>query len=346
MGKKRDKKDKAVTQVFEDEEKVERAEEQIDGEFLDIGGNTEETEEAAIEPDVPEAEEDDEEEEEKEKEFTPDLDVIRSYLHEISHASLLTFQDEKELAEAILHGDNTARHTMIEANLRLVVNIGKRYLNRGLPLADIIEEGNLGLMKAVERYDHTKGFRFSTYASWWIKQSIERAIINQTKTIRLPVHVAEHINKYLSVVEILIQEYGREPSTQEVAEKMKNSSEDVEVLKQLIRKTYSLETPVGDQEESYLKDIIADSTINSPAKIAEWISMRHEIDTWLSRLKDKEKQVILKRFGLEGQEPMTLEEIGQEFGLTRERIRQIEATSLGKLRGIIKEKKIRKEEVL
>ncbi|MDD5435032.1 MAG: sigma-70 family RNA polymerase sigma factor [Nitrospira sp.] len=348
MGKKRDKKDKTVTQVFEDEEKDEKGEEQIGGGFPDIEGvaeETEETEETAIEPDVPEAEED-EDEEEKEKEYTPDLDVIRSYLHEISHASLLTFQDEKELADAILHGDSSARDTMIEANLRLVVNIGKRYLNRGLPLADIIEEGNLGLMKAVERYDHTKGFRFSTYASWWIKQSIERAIINQTKTIRLPVHVAEHINKYLSIVEILIQEYGREPSTQEIADKMKYSSEDVEGLKQLIRKTYSLETPVGDHEESYLKDIIADSTINSPAKIAEWISMRHEIDTWLDRLKPKERDVICKRFGLLGQEPMTLEEIGQEFGLTRERIRQIEATSLGKLRGIIKEKKIRKEEVL
>ncbi len=353
MVKKRDKKDKAVSQVFEEEEK--EVEEQVTNEFIDVHRFAEEPEELAIEPEVsespevPESDEnaeEEEEKEEKEKEYTPDLDVIRSYLHEISHATLLTFQDEQRLAEAILHGDDKARDTMIEANLRLVVNIGKRYLNRGLPLADIIEEGNLGLMKAVQRYDHTKGFRFSTYASWWIKQSIERAIINQTKTIRLPVHVAEHINKYLSVVEILIQEYGREPSVQEIADKMKNSSGDVEELKQLIRKTYSLETPVGDHEESYLKDIIADSTINSPAKIAEWISMRHEIDTWLDMLKPKERDVICKRFGLLGQEPMTLEEIGQEFSLTRERIRQIEATSLGKLRGIIKDKKIRKEEVL
>lgn len=359
MSKKRGKRLKDMPQASEEEEKEkeEREEEVSEGEeYIEAADLSEET--AALALSEPKkdivseteeeagAEEEEEEEEEKETEYSTDLDVIRSYLHEISHATLLTFEEEKRLAEKIAQGDDKARQRMIEANLRLVVNIGKRYLNRGLPLADIIEEGNIGLMKAVERYDYTKGFRFSTYASWWIRQSIERAIINQTKTIRLPVHVAEHINKYLSTVEILIQELGREPGVKEIAKRLKVSPEDVEELKQLIRKTYSLETPVGDKEESFLRDIIADSTITSPAKIVESISMREEIDKWLAELKDKEREVICLRFGLEGQEPKTLEEIGQKFGLTRERIRQIEAASLSKLRNIIARREIKREEVL
>ena len=331
----------------EQEERVETeeigAEETRPEEDLDKDTFSEETGKAILET---EEEPEEEEPEEEEKEHYVELNVIRSYLHEISHASLLTFEDEQSLAERIGRGDEKARQRMIEANLRLVVNIGKRYLNRGLPLADIIEEGNIGLMKAVERFDYTKGFRFSTYASWWIRQSIERAIINQVKTIRLPVHVAEHINKYLSTVEILIQELGREPTVKEVAKRLKVATEEVEDLKQLIRKTYSLETPVGDNEESFLRDIIADSTIGSPAKIAEGISMREEIDKWLAELKEKERDVICLRFGLEGQEPKTLEEIGRKFGLTRERIRQIEAASLAKLRNIITKREIKKEEVL
>ncbi len=274
------------------------------------------------------------------------LDVIKSYLHEISHTSLLTFEEEQILAEKIEKGDEKARQQMIEANLRLVVNIGKRYLNRGLPLADIIEEGNIGLMKAVEKFDYKKGFRFSTYASWWIRQSIERAIINQTKTIRLPVHVAEHINRFLSTSEMLIQELGREPSLKEIANRLNISTEDVEDLKKLIRRTYSLETPVGDKEANILMDIIADNTIMSPSQMAEGISMREEIDKWLIQLSDKQREVICLRFGLEGQEAMTLEEIGNRFGLTRERIRQIEVIALGKLRSIIAKKSIKRDEVL
>jgi len=274
------------------------------------------------------------------------LDVIKSYLHEISHTSLLTFEEEQILAEKIEKGDEKARQQMIEANLRLVVNIGKRYLNRGLPLADIIEEGNIGLMKAVEKFDYKKGFRFSTYASWWIRQSIERAIINQTKTIRLPVHVAEHINRFLSTSEMLIQELGREPSLKEIADRLNISTEDVEDLKKLIRRTYSLETPVGDKEANILMDIIADNTIMSPSQMAEGISMREEIDKWLIQLSDKQREVICLRFGLEGQEAMTLEEIGNRFGLTRERIRQIEVIALGKLRSIIAKKSIKRDEVL
>ncbi|MCC7203321.1 MAG: sigma-70 family RNA polymerase sigma factor [Nitrospirae bacterium] len=290
----------------------------------------------------------DEDEKTGEDEGSTELDVIRSYLHEISHTSLLTFEEEQSLAAQIEKGDEKAREKMIEANLRLVVNIGKRYLNRGLPLADIIEEGNLGLMKAVEKFDYTKGFRFSTYASWWIRQSIERAIINQTKTIRLPVHVAEHINRYLSVSEMLIQELGREPSQKEIADKMNIPPDDVEDLKKLIRRTYSLETPVGDKEANILMDVIADNTIMSPSQIAEGISMREEIDEWLKQLRTKEREVICLRFGLEGQEAMTLEEIGSrpEFGLTRERIRQIESSALSKLRSIIAKRSIKKDEIL
>ena len=341
MGRKKDKSVKDTTNASEGAEKEENEEGESEAGEESEDVNVEEFSDESKDV-IAEGEEDKEEE----KEPTVELDVIRSYLHEISHASLLTFQDEQRLAEKIGHGDEEARKQMIEANLRLVVNIGKRYLNRGLPLADIIEEGNIGLMKAVERYDYTKGFRFSTYASWWIRQSIERAIINQTKTIRLPVHVAEHINKYLSTVETLIQELGREPAVKEIAKRLNVASDEVEDLRQLIRKTYSLESPVGDREESYLRDIIADNTISSPATIAEGISMREEIDKWLAELKDKEKEVICLRFGLEGQEPKTLEEIGQSFGLTRERIRQIEAVSLNKLRNIITRREIKKEEVL
>ena len=340
MGRKIQKKEKDLVQTYEEDKEESDEKETAIEEEPAIGEFEEEEEHIVIES------EENENEKEEEKEETVELDVIRSYLHEISHASLLTFEEEQRLAERIAAGDEKARQKMIEANLRLVVNIGKRYLNRGLPFADIIEEGNIGLMKAVEKFDYKKGFRFSTYASWWIRQSIERAIINQTKTIRLPVHVAEHINKYLSTLEILIQELGREPSTKEIAEKIKITVDEVEELQQLIRKTYSLETPVGDRDAIFLKDIIADNTIISPSQVAEGISMREEIEKWLAELKDKEKEVICLRFGLEGQEPMTLEEIGNRFDLTRERIRQIEAAALVKLRNIIAKREIKREEVL
>ena len=345
MGKRKSKKPDNIMQTLKDENSDEQEQTEEDKQDEDI----EAPEPGELENDtVLFADEEGEDDKPDEDESSTELDVIRSYLHEISQTSLLTFEEEQNLAARVEKGDDKARDQMIEANLRLVVNIGKRYLNRGLPLADIIEEGNLGLMRAVEKFDYTKGFRFSTYASWWIRQSIERAIINQTKTIRLPVHVAEHINKFLSTSEMLIQELGREPSLKEIADKLNIPSEDVEDLKKLIRRTYSLETPVGDKEANILMDVIADSTIMSPSQFAEGISTREEIDKWLKLLRDKERDVISLRFGLEGQEAMTLEEIGNrpEFGLTRERIRQIESSALIKLRSIIAKRSIKKDEIL
>lgn len=274
------------------------------------------------------------------------LDTIRSYLKEIRKSPLLTFDEEQELAKRIVKGDEAARQKMIESNLRLVVNIGKRYINRGLPFSDIIEEGNLGLMKAVEKFKYEKGFKFSTYASWWIRQSIERAIINQTRTIRLPVHIAESINSFMSVLGPLIQDLGREPSVEEVAEKMNVEVEEVRKIRQIIRKTYSLDRPLGDKDENSLKDIIEDTAILSPAKTTEGIKRREEIIKWLELLKEMEREIILMRFGLDGCEPRTLEVIGKQFGITRERVRQIEATALSKLRFITNKRSIKFEELL
>lgn len=295
-----------------------------------------------------EALKEDTEEEKAETEIEEEggLDTIRSYLKEIRKSPLLTFDEEQELAKRILKGDEAARQKMIESNLRLVVNIGKRYINRGLPFSDIIEEGNLGLMKAVEKFKYEKGFKFSTYASWWIRQSIERAIINQTRTIRLPVHIAESINSFMSVLGPLIQDLGREPSVEEVAEKMDVEIEEVRKIRQIIRKTYSLDRPLGDKDENSLKDIIEDTAILSPAKTTEGIKRREEIIKWLDLLKEMEREIIIMRFGLDGSEPRTLEVIGKQFGITRERVRQIEATSLSKLRFITNKRSIKFEELL
>lgn len=274
------------------------------------------------------------------------LDAIKYYLKEIRKTPLLTFAQEQDLAKKIDQGDQEARARMIEANLRLVVAIGKKYINRGLPFSDIIEEGNLGLIRAVEKFQYQRGFKFSTYASWWIKQSIERAIVNQTRTIRLPVHIAEIVNTYMRATRQLTQKLGRDPSIEEVAKKMRVTIDKVRSISQVVRETYSLDMLIGDQEEDTLKDILQDTSALSPASFSEDIRRREHIDEWLKQLSVSEKKVVEMRFGLVDGDPMTLDSIGKEFGITRERVRQIETQALNKLRAITKRKKIDLEGML
>jgi RNA polymerase nonessential primary-like sigma factor len=274
------------------------------------------------------------------------LDTLKSYLREVRRSTLLTFKQEQQLGKRVMAGDEAARQQMIEANLRLVISIGKRYMNRGFPFADIVEEGNLGLIKAVEKFNYKKGFRFSTYASWWIRQFIERAIINQGKLVRLPVHVVERLNRYLGKVEQLVHELGREPSSEEVAARMKTSLEEVEDLKQLVRTTSSLDSPINEGQDTFLRDVIEDPFCLSPADAAEGVLRRSEMMAWLKELPEKERTVILARFGLDGEESRTLEEIGRAMGLTRERVRQIETAALVRLRGIIERKTMKRTDLL
>ena len=268
------------------------------------------------------------------------LDAIKYYLKEIRKTPLLTFEQEQELAKRIEAGDPNARAKMIEANLRLVVAIGKKYINRGLQFSDIIEEGNLGLIRAVEKFQYQRGFKFSTYASWWIKQAIERAIVNQTRTIRLPVHIAEIVNSYMRATRQLTQSLGRDPSIDDIAKKMKVTVDKVRSISQVVRETYSLDMLIGDQEEDTLKDILQDNNALSPASVSDEIRRREHIDEWLQQLSMSERKVIELRFGLNDGEPKTLDSIGKEFGITRERVRQIETQALNKLRAITKRKKI------
>ena len=274
------------------------------------------------------------------------LDAIKYYLKEIRKTPLLTFEQEQALAKRIAQGDEEARAKMIEANLRLVVAIGKKYINRGLQFSDIIEEGNLGLIRAVEKFQYQRGFKFSTYASWWIKQAIERAIVNQTRTIRLPVHIAEIVNSYLRATRQLTQALGRDPQIEEIAKKMKVTVEKVRSISQVVRETYSLDMLIGDQEEDTLKDILQDNNALSPSSFSDEIRRREHIDEWLQQLSVSERKVIEMRFGLVDGEPRTLDNIGKEFGITRERVRQIETQALNKLRAITKRKKIDLEGML
>lgn len=262
-------------------------------------------------------------------------DAIKHYLREIQKTKLLTADEEKELASRIALGDKAARDKMIESNLRLVVKIAKRYINRGLPFLDLIEEGNMGLIKAVERFKLSKECRFSTYATWWIRQSIERALVNQSRTIRLPVHVSDDINKMLRVTRNLVQQLNREPSVKEVATELKVNPAYVRRLMVLLKKTYSIERPMGENNDYFLIDTIEDTSTVSPAVLLEDLNKYEIVSKWFETLSDSEKKILSLRFGLEDKDPQTLDTIGQLFGVTRERIRQIEAKSLEKLRKVI-----------
>ncbi len=274
------------------------------------------------------------------------VDSVKCYLKEIRKSPLLTFEDEQELGKRIAEGDQEARTQMIEANLRLVVAIAKKYVNRGLSFSDIIAEGNLGLIRAVEKFDYRKGFKLSTYASWWIKQYIERAFVNQLSTIRLPVHVAEIVNQYKRTVTQLTQELEREPTIEEIAEKMGLKVEKVRNISQVVRETFSLDTIIGDKDEDTLEDVLKDSAAVLPDSYSENIRRRDYINEWLSKLSECERRVIEQRFGLNDGEPKTLDCIGKEYKITRERVRQIENKALNKLRNITKEENVALEGML
>jgi RNA polymerase primary sigma factor len=258
-------------------------------------------------------------------------DPVKIYLRDIQRTPLLTADSEKELARKVEQGDMPSRNKMIEANLRLVVKIAKRYLNRGLPFLDLIEEGNLGLMKAVDRFSLAKECRFSTYATWWIRQSIERALVNQSRTIRLPVHVSDDISRMLKCSRQLSQELHHEPSVQELADAMQLKPMHIRRLMILLKRTCSMDAPIGDGNDFFLVDTIEDSTTVSPATLLENINRYELIARHFDKLSESERKILGLRFGLDDQDPQTLDTIGQSFGVTRERIRQIEAKSIEKL---------------
>jgi RNA polymerase nonessential primary-like sigma factor len=263
------------------------------------------------------------------------LDATQLYLSEIGFSPLLTADEEKFFARKALKGDASARKRMIESNLRLVVKISRRYLNRGLSLLDLIEEGNLGLIRAVEKFDPERGFRFSTYATWWIRQTIERAIMNQTRTIRLPIHVVKELNIYLRAARELTQKLDHEPSAEEIAALVDRPVEDVKRMLGLNERVTSVDVPLGPDSDRSLLDTIADHQISDPAELLQDEDMRTSIGEWLEELTDKQREVIARRFGLSGYEGATLEEVGREIGLTRERVRQIQVEALRRLREIL-----------
>jgi len=288
------------------------------------------------------------ESEEEEKEAAEDyedfaMDAIKLYLKDIQKTNLLTAEEERALARRIDDGDMAARDKMIESNLRLVVKIAKRYMNRGLPFLDLIEEGNLGLIKAVERFKLSKECRFSTYATWWIRQSIERALVNQSRTIRLPVHVSDDINKLIKITRELVRDLNREPQVKEVADVMGVDPSYVRRLMVLLKKTYSIEHPMGENNDYSLIDTIEDTSVVNPLELAEWLNKFRIITDLLATLNDNEKEIIALRFGLDDRDPQTLDTIGRQFGVTRERIRQIEAKSLEKLRILLSERDLSTE---
>jgi RNA polymerase primary sigma factor len=271
----------------------------------------------------------------------PSLDSLRLYLRSIGRVELLTAEQEIELAQRIERGDMIAKRHMVEANLRLVVSIAKGYLGRGLSFLDLIQEGSLGLIRAVEKFDYRRGYKFSTYATWWIRQAVTRAIADKARTIRIPVHMVEKLNRVAHVERQLVQRLGREPEPEEIASELKWSVREVRDILRVAQLPVSLEKPIGDEEESELGDFVADETAESPFESATESLQREDIQRALDALPERERQVIELRFGLRGNEPLTLEEVGRAFGVTRERIRQIETNTLKKLKQLPEAQKLR-----
>ncbi len=263
------------------------------------------------------------------------LDATRLYLNEIGYTPLLTAEEEVHYARLAQKGDEAARQRMIESNLRLVVKIARRYMNRGLALLDLIEEGNLGLIRAVEKFDPERGFRFSTYATWWIRQTIERAIMNQTRTVRLPVHVVKEINVYLRAARKLAQELDHEPTAEEIADLLNKPIDEVRRLLGLNERTASVDTPLGHDSERSLLDALPDENNTDPSELLAEDDVQRNIETWLAQLNPKQRDVVERRFGLHGRKISTLEEVGNEIGVTRERVRQIQMDALRRLREIL-----------
>ena len=268
-------------------------------------------------------------------------DPVRMYLREIGKIPLLSFEEELELAQKVLEGDEEAKKKLSESNLRLVVSIAKKYVGRGMLFLDLIQEGNMGLIKAVEKFDYTKGYKFSTYATWWIRQAITRAIADQARTIRIPVHMVETINKLIRTSRLLLQRLGREPSPEEIAEELEISVERVMEIQKIAQDPVSLETPIGEEDDSHLGDFIQDDDSPAPQDAAAYTMLKEQLEEVMNTLTPREAKVLKLRFGLEDGKARTLEEVGKEFDVTRERIRQIEAKALRKLRHPSRSKKLK-----
>lgn len=275
--------------------------------------------------------------------FQKNLDATQLYLNEIGFSPLLTAEEEVYFSRKALRGCEASRKRMIESNLRLVVKIARRYVNRGLALLDLIEEGNLGLIRAVEKFDPERGFRFSTYATWWIRQTIERAIMNQTRTIRLPIHVVKELNVYLRAARELAQKLDHEPTPEDIADLLDKPVEDVQKMLGLNERVASVDVPVGPSSDKALVDTIPDQHVSDPAALLQDSDLSESIDNWLSDLTEKQREVVARRFGLRGYETSTLEEVGREIGLTRERVRQIQVEALKRLRDILEKQGLSSE---